>query len=59
MPLLSYNSALPLDLFDVVRSICNSMVSLLWYATALVAAIAPTTGVAGQYQLGLGVLPAL
>ncbi|KAF8922013.1 Neutral/alkaline nonlysosomal ceramidase [Mucidula mucida] len=55
MPLLSYNSALPLDLFDVVRSICNSMVSLLWYATALVAAIAPTTGVAGQYQLGLGV----
>lgn len=60
MPLLTYHSALPLDLWDIVQSFIDAMCGLLWYLTAfLVSSIyLPNGGVVtpthAQYLLGLG-----
>ena len=55
MPLLSYHSALSLDFRDLLRNVCNTMTSLLWYLAAFGGAAPAIHGaVAGQYLLGLG-----
>lgn len=61
MPLLTYHSALPLDLWDIVQSFIDAMCGLLWYLTAFLASsiYLPNGGVVtpahAQYLLGLGI----
>jgi neutral ceramidase len=59
MPLLSYASALPLDLWDLLHSPFRAMTGLVWYLTAFLTSTSVFSGngmqgVAGQYLLGLG-----
>jgi len=60
MPLLTYHTTLPLDLWDIVQSFLDAMRGLLWYLTAFLAAgiYFPNGGVVtptrAQYLLGLG-----
>lgn len=58
MPLLSYHSALPLDFWDLLYNVCNTMTRLLWYLAAFGGAAPVIQGgiqpVVGQYLLGLG-----
>jgi hypothetical protein len=59
MPLLSYHSALPLDLWDLLASSFKTMAGLLWYLYAFLASTSlfngnNAEGVAAQYLLGLG-----
>ncbi|KAF9461830.1 Neutral/alkaline nonlysosomal ceramidase [Collybia nuda] len=57
MPLLSYHSALPLDFWDLVHSLFDTMTGIVWYLTAFVAStslLQPPTMVSAQYLLGLG-----
>jgi hypothetical protein len=59
MPLLSYHSALPLDLWDLPASLFKAMTGLVWYLMAFLASRSNFSGngaggVAAQYLLGLG-----
>jgi neutral ceramidase len=62
MPLLSYNSALPLDLWNSVEGIYNVMKGSFYYLTAFLAsssvlsngATGAIKGTNAQYLLGLG-----
>jgi hypothetical protein len=60
MPLLTYHSTLPQDLWDIVQSFIDVMHGLLWYLTAFLASSTyfPNGGVVtpthAQYLLGLG-----
>jgi neutral ceramidase len=62
MPLLSYSSALPLDLWNSLEGFCNIMKGSFYYLTALLAsssvlsngAIGAIKGTNAQYLLGLG-----
>ncbi|RDB20798.1 Neutral ceramidase [Hypsizygus marmoreus] len=62
MPLLSYHSALPLDFWDLLRSLFETMTGIIWYLTAFVASTSLFGGkplgiqaVSAQYLLGLGI----
>ncbi|KAF5374642.1 hypothetical protein D9615_008931 [Tricholomella constricta] len=62
MPLLSYHSALPLDLWNLPRALYDTMTGIVWYLTAFVAATSlfsetpmAIQAVSAQYLLGLGV----
>lgn len=61
MPLLSYHSALPLDLWNLPRTLYDTMAGVIWYLTAFVASTSLFNGapmgfqaVSAQYLLGLG-----
>jgi len=61
MPLLSYHSALPIDLWDLPRALYDTMTGIVWYLTAFVASTSLFHGtpvgiqaVSAQYLLGLG-----
>ena len=59
MPLLSYASALPLGLWDLLHSPFRAMNGLVLYLTAFLTSTSvfsgnSVEGVAGQYLLGLG-----
>lgn len=55
MPLLSYHSALPLDFWDLIRSLFDTMTGIVWYLTAFVASTSLFQPmVSAQYLLGLG-----
>lgn len=64
MPLLSYHSALPLDLWEIPRTFYETMAGIVWYLMAFVASISLFDGttmgvqsVSAQYLLGLGEYP--
>lgn len=61
MPLLAYHSSLPLDFWDIWRSLVDAMTGLVWYLTAFLASSSLWSGgvpgvkvVSAQYLLGLG-----
>lgn len=61
MPLLSYHSALPLDLWNCVETLYNAMTGAFFYLTALLASssvlpsgVGGIRGANAQYLLGLG-----
>lgn len=62
MPLLSYHSALPLDLWNCVETLYNTMAGAFFYLTAFLASssvlsnkvVGGIQGANAQYLLGLG-----
>jgi len=62
MPLLTYHSALPIDFWNILVSISETMSKVFWYLTAFLASssvlpngTAQIQGAYGQYLLGLGI----